>query len=222
MAAKKKQSKIDPTGMVPRSKTQPTAAFTSPGKKPTTTRSRSAAEKPKETRRTPIKNAESGFAGSGTPLGTSIGLSRPTAAKNLVNVGLTIASVPMGAGVKAGIAKALLSRKSVTSVANAAGSAAYGKAAKGLSTSTGAGGKVSKTWTPMGKTLRSTQIGSPAQQSARLANLDKNAQRIGDRAAAGALTQSAINTIRGINKAGKIVNEGAAMGMIAKNRPKKK
>jgi len=108
MAAKKKQSKIDPTGMVPRSKTQPTAAFTSPGKKPTTTRPRNAAEKPKETKRTPIKNAESGFAGSGTPLGTSLGLSKNLKSNRKIAEAVAIAASPgIGSVVKKGVVKAV-------------------------------------------------------------------------------------------------------------------
>jgi len=96
MAAKKKQPKIDPTGLTPKSRTQPTASFTSPGKKPTQSRSRSAAEKPKETKVTKIKNAQSGFAGSGTPLGTSLALS-----KNLNSPRKIIEAAGMAAGAGA-------------------------------------------------------------------------------------------------------------------------
>jgi len=213
MAAKKKQSKLDPTKMVPRSRTQPTAAFTSPGKAPTTVRSRSAAEKPKEKKRTTVKNAESGFAGSGTPLNTSIGLSRPTAKKNIVNAGLTVAAIPMGASVKAKIISKIVSRSNVP---GAAGNAAWGAAAKGLSTATGEGGKVSRSWTPMGQTLRSTQVGSPAQQSSRIENLYRNADRIARRAEAGTKTQMAKNLNRRINK----TNQGAGVAVVANNKPK--
>jgi hypothetical protein len=200
--------------MVPRSKTQPTASLTSPGKKATSSRPRSAAEKPKETKRTPIKKAESGFAGSGTPLGTSIGLSRPTAKKNLINAGLTIASTPMGAGLKAKIIGKVVSRSNVP---KAAGAGAWDAAAKGLSKATGKGGKVSRTWTPMGPTLRSTRIGTPAQQSSRIENLYRNADRIARRAEAGTKTQIAKNTNTRLNRA----TQSAQMGLVAKNRPKK-
>jgi hypothetical protein len=213
MAARKKQSKIDPTKMVPRSKTQPTAAFTSPSKKPTSSRPRMASERPKEKKPTPIKKAESGFAGSGTPLNTSIGLSRPTAKKNVVNAGLTVAAVPMSAGLKAKIVSKVVSKSKIP---GAAGNAAWDAAAKGLTKATGKGGKVSRSWTPMGPTLRSTRIGTPAQQSSRIENLMRNADRISNRAVAGAKTQIAKNTNRRINK----TQQGAGIAVVASNKPK--
>lgn len=219
MAAKKKQSKIDPTGLSPKSRTQPTASFTSPGKKATQSRSRSAAEKPKETKVTKVKNAESGFAGSGTPLGTSFGISRPTAAKNVANALFTVAMTPVGRGVRAAVVSKIV--KKSTAPADA-GAAAFNAAAKGLSKATGAGGRVSRTYTPMGKTLRSTVIGSPAQQKARIDNLYANAQRIGNRTEAATKTRMIAKTTRVVNKAAKVISEGSASALAATNKPKNK
>jgi hypothetical protein len=46
---------------------------------------------------------------------------------------------------------------------------------KGLKGATGMGGKVSRTQTPMGPTLRSTEIGTAKQQAARIGNLESYA-----------------------------------------------
>jgi hypothetical protein len=57
------------------------------------------------------------------------------------------------------------------------GDATYNKATKGLSKAS-SGGKVSRTQTPMGPTLRSTRIQSEAERAARIGNLEKRASNI--------------------------------------------
>ena len=96
--------------------------------------------------------------------------------------------------------------------------AAWNAASKGLGAS-GAGGKVKNVMTPMGKTLGSTNIGSAAQQAARMNNLAANAEKIAYSTSA----EVARKAIRGINSAGKIVRVGAAGALLASNvAPKKK
>jgi hypothetical protein len=73
----------------------------------------------------------------------------------------------------------------------------------------------------MGKTLGSTSIGSPAQQSARMENLLKNADRISTVTS----KEVAGKALRGMNKAGKMVSNTAttAAGVTsAKDKKKKK
>lgn len=64
------------------------------------------------------------------------------------------------------------------------GGAAYQAGMERLAGASGAGGRVSKTQTPFGPTLRSTKIGSAAEQSARMGNLavgvEKQAIRAGE------------------------------------------
>jgi len=217
MAAKKKTGNQN---FVPLSKNdvraKPTASLSSPKKQTASDKkAKTKADKnPQYTgKNVPVKKAESGFAGSGMPLGTSLALSRPTSAKNLSNVALSIGATPLGAGVKSKIVSKIVSKSKIP---GAAGNAAWDAAAKGLSKATGAGGKVSKTFTPMGKTLRSTQIGSAKQQAARIENLTRNADRISNRAVAGAKTQIAKNVSRRINK----TQQAAGVAVVASNKPK--
>jgi hypothetical protein len=108
----------------------------------------------------------------------------------------------------------------VKKVGSVVSEAAFGAASKGLG-ATGAGGKVRAVTTPMGKTLGSTSIGSPAQQSARMENLLKNADRISTVTS----KEVAGKALRGMNKAGKMVSNTAttAAGVTsAKDKKKKK
>lgn len=155
-------------------KVTPTAAITSSGKKATGLAQRPASQrqggamstnKPKAK----VKSAEDKFAGSGTPLGASLAMSRPGATRNIVGAALTVSMVPG----KGRIAKVVAGK-----VGSIADEAAFRAASKGLEAS-GAGGRVSRTFTPMGPTLRSTRIGTAKQQAARMENLFANADRIG-------------------------------------------
>ncbi len=150
--------------------------------------------------KTPVKQAGSGFAGSGGTLAS--GFKKPTA-KDIVNSALTITAAPGAAGVGAAGVRALAKRageKAFTRTANAS----YTANMKGLFTATGEGGKVSRTMTPMGPSLRSTRIGSEAQQAARINNLEVAAIRKATRAGTIAQTEAIINTVRGVQKAKKI------------------
>jgi hypothetical protein len=55
--------------------------------------------------------------------------------------------------------------------------ATYGAASRGLAKATGEGGKVSRTQTPFGPMLRSTRIGSEAQQAQRMGGLYRAAEK---------------------------------------------
>lgn len=146
--------------------------------------------------KTPVKQAGSGFAGSGGTLAS--GFKKPTA-KDIVNSALTITAAPGAAGVGAAGVRALAKRageKAFTRTANAS----YTANMKGLFTATGEGGKVSRTMTPMGPSLRSTRIGSEAQQAARINNLEVGAIRKATRAGTIAQTEAIIKTVRGVQK----------------------
>lgn len=207
MAAKKKpaKSKINPTA--PRNKT-PKQPMNLPGK--------SGGKKPALSTR-----EKSGLALSKTIQANQKDRLREfKGTKGLVNTALLAASVtPVGRGVRASIVSKIV--KKSTAPADA-GAAAFNAAAKGLSKATGAGGRVSRTYTPMGKTLRSTVIGSPAQQKSRIDNLYANAQRIGNRTEAATKTRMIAKTTRVVNKAAKVISEGSATALVATNKPKKK
>ena len=150
----------------------------------------------------PVKQASKGFAGSGSPLGTSIKLSQPTKASNVAKALLAITSTP-GSGQ--------FTKWAASKVGGAADTAAFNAASKGLGAS-GAGGKVSRTMTPMGPTLRSTAIGSSAQQAARMGNLLKNADKIATQTG----RSMAAKTTAAIQKAGSTARSVAATGATAK------
>lgn len=205
MAAKKKQSKIEPTA--PRSKT-PKQPMNLPGQ--------SGGKKPALS-----KHEKSGLALAKTIQANQKDRLREfKGTKGLVNTALLAASVtPVGRGVRAAVVSKIV--KKSTAPADA-GAAAFNAAAKGLSKATGAGGRVSRTYTPMGKTLRSTVIGSPAQQKSRIDNLYANAQRIGNRTEAATKTRMIAKTTRVVNKAAKVISEGSAAALVATNKPKNK
>jgi hypothetical protein len=92
---------------------------------------------------------------------------------------------------------------------------------KGLKGATGIGGKVSRTQTPMGPTLRSTKIGSPAEQSARVNNLVTNAVNKSVQSGSVAGRKAMIDVF----KAGKKVKQGGitlgGAAITGKNQRKK-
>jgi len=185
-----------------------TAAFTSKGQKASGLAPRKQGSSLRATPKTKAKNAESGLAGSGTPLGASFAMSRPTAARNVVNAALTATLLP-GKGKIAGA----IGRR----VGSIADNAAWNAASKGLEAA-GRGGKVSKTMTPFGPTLRSTRIGSVAQQAARMENLTRNADRIAT--ATGRQTSAAV--ARTITRTGRAAKNIALTVAVAKNtKPKR-
>ena len=93
---------------------------------------------------------------------------------------------------------------------------------KGLTNATGAGGKVSKTQTPMGPTLRSTKIGSPAEQAARVDNLTGMQTGRSVRTGSGTGASVAKDILKVGAKTKQVGTNVAGIGIGAKNRPKKK
>lgn len=209
---------------------KPTEAITAKGQKATGLGKSTKDNRFASTAKTPVKDASKGFAGSGSPLGTSIKLSQPTKASNVVNAALAVTALPGSGQVRSAVAK-VLGRKAGTiggKVATAAENAAWRSASKGLSAS-GAGGKVSKTFTPFGQTLRSTVIGTEKQQAARMAGLTSRAANIttavgvaADRATARARQQAIRSTLRAFSKATKVGRGSATIYVGTKTQPKKK
>jgi len=146
--------------------------------------------------KTPVKQAGSGFAGSGGTLAS--GFKKPTAG-DIVNSALTITAAPGAAGIGAAGVRALAKRAGERAFTRTA-DAAYTANMKGLFTATGEGGRVSRTMTPMGPSLRSTRIGSEAQQAARINNLEVGAIRKATRAGNIAQTEAIVKTVRGVQK----------------------
>lgn len=188
---------------------KPTAAFTKTGQKATGLAPRTPAP---DGKRTPIRTNISGLSmrGSGTPLGTSMGIN-PLNKGQIANAALTAVALP-----GSGQVRNYLGAKAGTRVTEAA----FKASTKGFEAS-GAGGKVKNVMTPFGRTLGSTSIGSAGQQSARMGNLEiakaKEAARAG-RDIAG-------QVVRGMNKAGKTVKGVVIGGVVGKgvaNKAKKK
>lgn len=168
----------------------------------------------KSTAKTPVKKAGSGFTGSGGSLAQGLSLSQPTKKSNMVNAALTATALP-GSGQVANWA----AKKVGTKIGGAAASGAWDVAAKGLG-AISSGGKVSKTFTPMGPTLRSTRIMSSAQKGAALTGLETRAGNI-----ASAAGRAAGNAAAGITK--KVVRntvggaKGAAIAGVLGSKTKK-
>jgi hypothetical protein len=207
MAAKKKSSndgkgtkaQVDALKKAPSRK--PTEAFTRPGQKATGLAKSSISDRFSSNAKTKVKSATSGFAGSGTPLGSSMGIN-PLNKGQIANAALTAVALPGSGQVRNYVAGKVGGR--VTQ-------AAFGVASKGLEAS-GAGGKVKNVMTPMGKTIASTRIGSPAQQAASMGGLIKRAENIG----VGTGKEIAGQVVRGMNQAGKIVKGAAVTGLVGK------
>jgi len=159
----------------------------------------------------PVKQAGKGFAGSGSPLGTSLKLSQPTKASNVAKALLAITFTP---------SSGQFSRWAAGKVGGMADDAAFRAASKGLSAS-GKGGKVSRTMTPMGPNLRSTRIGTEAQQAARMANLTANAERIAGRTGRIVAGQTRA-VIRKAGSTAKSIGATAATAKIVKDSKNKK
>jgi hypothetical protein len=157
--------------------------------------------------------SSSAFRGSGTPLGSSF--AKPTKTQ-LVNAALSAVSLPGSGQVRNAVAKKL-----GTSRAYSAYDSTIGAASKGLNAS-GMGGKVSRTQTPFGPTLRSTVVGSPAQQSARMGGLAANADRIASSAARNEKNKAIISVIKGFGKASNAKTQAIGSYAAVKSKQKKK
>ena len=180
---------------------KPTAAITKPGQKATGLAKSTVKDRFASTAKTPVKKATSGFAGSATPLGASMG-ANPLNKGQIANAALTATLLP-----GSGQVRNYLGAKAGGKVAEAA----FKASTKGFGAS-GAGGKIKDVTTPFGKTIASTGIGSSAQQSARMGNLEtakiKEAVRAG--------SDIGNQVIRGVNKAGKFVRATTVTGVVGK------
>jgi hypothetical protein len=143
----------------------------------------------------------SGFAGSGMPLGASLGVSKITKG-NVANAALAVTLLPGSGQVTRYVAG-----KAGSKVAQAA----FKASTKGFGAS-GAGGKIKNVMTPFGKTIASTRIGSPAQQAASMGNLEiakaKEAARAG--------FDIGNQVVRGMNKTSKVVKRTSVVGVGGK------
>jgi hypothetical protein len=222
MAAKKKSSQPKQTWTPPKGMPQlkpagkPTEAITAKGQK-----GKDLAKSTKDNRfaskaKTPVKQAGKGFSGSGSPLGTSFKMSQPTKASNVINAALAVTALPGSGQVKSAITKAV-GKKVAGWSAKGATPVAY----RGLSAS-GAGGKVAKTMTPFGPTLRSTAIGTKAQQAGRMAGLSKRAENVVTGTASRSASLAMRSTVKTINKAGKVGRDAAQIYVGSKTMNKKK
>jgi hypothetical protein len=173
---------------------KPTAAFTKPGQKATGLAKSTVKDRFSSTAKTPVKNAGSGFAGSGSSLGSSLGVSKITKG-SVANAALAATLLPGSGQVTRYVAG-----KAGGIVANAALKAST----KGFGAS-GAGGKIKNVMTPMGPTIASTSIGSAGQQSARMNNLLTG--KVKEATSAG--LDVANKVVRGMGKAGNIVKAGS-------------
>jgi hypothetical protein len=230
MAAKKKPAYQDPskknratTKDKPKS-SSPSAAQIAALKGPTSTR------KPTEAITAPGQKA-TGLGKSkvqGNRFSPTFSKNIPTSQKavNALNwAGKTAAeTVALGAAGKliANPVTKAVAKKVGQNIGGRTAQASYNANMKGLWKATGAGGKVTRTQTPMGPTLRSTAIGTSKQQTARVNNLETAAFKKATRAGAEATSKAMIDVF----KKGKQVKKGlGAAGVAAsanKNKPKKK
>jgi len=180
---------------------KPTAAFTNKGQKATGLAKSNVTDRFASTAKTPVKNAKSGFAGSGSSLGSSFGVSKITKT-NVANAAFAATLLPGSGQVTRYVAGATGKFVAKTT---------FGVASKGLEVS-GAGGKIKNVMTPFGKTIASTRIGSPAQQAASMGGLVKRAENI----ATGSGQIIANTVVRGMNKTGKVVKVVAGLGVGTK------
>lgn len=219
MAAKKSSSSKSPTPaqLAALKKTKvgsikPDTAITKKGQKATGLASPRGTDRYSTTAKTPIRPAQSGLRGTGTPLNVSLGY-KPTKG-NVVNAALTATGVK-GTGVVA---------KTVGKAAGKfVGNKAFPILAKGLEAS-GMGGKIYGALTPQGRAIASTAIGTSAQQAARMENLTKIAVSRSNQIA----SSVAKDVAKGVSIGGRAVSIVAAKAVNKpttpqpKSKPKKK
>jgi hypothetical protein len=174
---------------------------------------------------TPVKTAGKGFAGSGTPLGTSIAGSNLSKG-NVAQTALLVTALPAKAGSVVAIGggkvvSKVLGRYAVPAVQGAAQST-FTAATKGLE-AIGGGGRIYKANTVFGPTLASTKIASAAQTAGRLTGLEANAARISTQAARGAAA-GGINILKDIQIVKNVVKGAQQLygANLIKNQFKKK
>lgn len=160
-----------------------------------------------------VKTAGKGFAGSGTPLGTSVAGTNLSKG-NVASAALLVTALPAKAGSAVAVAGGkvvgkLLGRYAVPAI-EGAGNATWTAATKGLE-AIGGGGRIYKANTVFGPTLASTKIASAAQTAGRLTGLEANAARISTQAARGAAA-GGINILKDIQTGKKVLKGAAALG----------
>jgi hypothetical protein len=131
------------------------------------------------------------------------------------------AMIGLGGGALVRGATRIAAKAAGKYVGNLSMQSAMGPNMKGLKGATGMGGKVSRTQTPMGPTLRSTKIGSPAEQSARVNNLVTNAVNKSVQSGSVAGRKAMIDVFK---VGAKVKQGGATLGgavVTGRNRPKK-
>jgi hypothetical protein len=131
------------------------------------------------------------------------------------------AMIGLGGGALVRGATRIAAKAAGKYVGNLSMQSAMGPNMKGLKGATGMGGKVSRTQTPMGPSLRSTEIGTAKQQAARIGNLETSAIKKSVRTGSVAGRKAMIDVF----KAGKKVKQGGATlggaAVTGRNRPKK-
>lgn len=199
----------------PTSTKKPTEAITAPGQKATgLAKSTVKGNRFSSTAKTPVYKAQQGLRGTGTPLASSLNY-KPTK-MNIVNAALTVTALP-----GSGQVSKFLAGKAGNYVSRATAEGTWQTAGKGLGSISG-GGKVGKTFTPMGPTLKSTRIMNPAQKSAALKGLTTRAANVTNAASssAGQATERlSKKIIRGAVGGAKVTGAGAA---VVANKKKKK
>lgn len=173
-----------------------------------------------------VKTAGKGFAGSGTPLGTSIAGTK-TKKSDVAKAAAAITLLPAAAGsapaaIGGKIVGKVLSRYAVPAVVETMGST-MAVAGKGLD-KIRQGGRLFEASTAIGgtKTLAATKIATKAQTAARTSNLLKNAENITEAAGRGALRGVTEPMLRDVAKAKKIVKEATALVVARNSKPKTK
>lgn len=194
------------------SKQKPTEAVTAPGQKATGLAKSTKKDRFKLTGQTPVKKGDTAFGGSGGPLGSQ-GFLKTTPGR-VASAALVVTASPASGQVTRGVAKKLGAR-----AFQKTGGAAYKAGMQNIAGATGAGGRVSQTFTPFGPTLRSTVIGTAKQQSARMGNLAKGIENTAIRA--GNIRRGEV--VSGVMKAGQVAGRAgrataglAVAGSVAK------
>lgn len=215
MAAKKSSQGKTPTPAqvaalkkAPVGKIKPDTAITKKGQKATGLSKSTTPDRFASTAKTPVYKAGTGLRGSGTPLGTSFGISEPTKKSNVINAALAVTGVK-GTGIVA--------QKVGQAAGKFVGNKAFPILAKGLEAS-GMGGKIYGALTPQGRAIASTAIGTSAQQAARMENLTKIAVSRSNQIA----SSVAKDVAKGVSVGGRVVSVVAAKAVNKPTAPKSK
>jgi hypothetical protein len=106
-------------------------------------------------------------------------------------------------------------------VGNLSMESAMGQNMKGLKGATGMGGKIHNTQTPAGPAIRSTKVGSPAEQAARIGNLETHAIKKSVNTGSIAGRKAMIDVFKAGSKAKQAGATLGTVGITGKNRRSK-